>query len=95
MKISITEDEVKRTIQKMKTKKTPGWDEIINEHIKYGGARLLQCLTMIYQMITKYEHIPLHFKKGIIVPIPKGEKKSNVTRQLQRVNAITCYWKII
>ena len=29
---------------------------------------------MIYKLITEYEHIPLHFKKGIIVPIPKGDK---------------------
>ncbi len=74
LKIPITEDEVQKTIKKLKCKKAPGWDNIVTEHIKHGGPKLLQCLTMIYQLMTKHEHIPLHFKKGVIVPIPKGEK---------------------
>ena len=70
----IHEDEVLSVIKELKTKKAPGCDQITSEHIKYGGNRLMQCLTKLFNYINKYEYIPTSFKIGIIIPIPKGTK---------------------
>ena len=55
-------------------KKAPGWDTVTAEHIKFGGAKLVTCITLLCNIITKNEYIPHYFKLGIIVPIPKGNK---------------------
>ena len=63
------EDEIAQACKILKSGKAPGWDKITSEHIKYGGQRLV-----IFFVITINEYIPLHFKRGLIVAIPKGDK---------------------
>ena len=69
-----TEDEVGKFLKKMKVRKAPGYDGIQAEHIKYGGQSCLLALTKIYNSITYTEHVPMQFKIGIMLPIPKGDK---------------------
>ena len=66
--------EVNRVINELKMKKAPGFDQITSEHIKYGGERLVTCLTKLFNIINQHEYIPTDFKIGIIIPIPKGSK---------------------
>ena len=70
----LTLEEIQRAIKKLKSGKAPGWDNISAECIKYGGQRLACTIQRLCNNITKYEHIPNHFKIGIIVTIPKGDK---------------------
>ncbi len=74
MKAPITEDEVLRLCNSLKCKKAPGWDGVTSEQIKFGGEFLIKCLSWLFNKITLYEHIPGHFKRGVIVAIPKGNK---------------------
>ena len=71
---NITEDEFNVILKSLKNGKAPGWDCITAEHIKYGGNRLHKCICLLFKLIIKYECIPVYFKLGIIVPIPKGTK---------------------
>ena len=71
---NINEAEVKKAIKEMKLRKAPGWDSITGEHVKYGGTKLISCITKLFNLITMYEYVPEHFKKGTIIPIPKGSK---------------------
>lgn len=74
----ITINELQNVIKGLKNNKAPGWDNLTAEHIKHGGSNLLNCLLRIFSLITSNEHIPTHFKIGLLVPIPKGTKdKSN------------------
>ena len=72
----ITKDELDKILRKMKSKMVPGWNKIVMEHIKYGRRKLLQFAEVVFNVITEYEYVPLHFKKGIILAIPKGWKNA-------------------
>jgi hypothetical protein len=74
MNYPITHDEVNELCKALKRKKAPGWDGITSEHIQHGGNYLVKCLTWLFNRITENEYIPSYFKKGIIIPIPKGTK---------------------
>ena len=67
-------EEIRKEIRKLKLKKAPGWDNVTTEHIRYGGDILLEIITYIFNAMTVTEYIPGNLKKGIIVPIPKGNK---------------------
>ncbi len=66
--------EIKKAVSELKNKKAPGWDNVSAEHVKYGGDLLHRCLLRIFNIITEKEFIPTHFKIGLLVPIPKGDK---------------------
>ena len=74
LKEKITIAEVKTAIKSLRSNKAPGWDNVTAEMIKYGGDLLWQCILRICNLITDLEHIPLHYKIGLLVPIPKGTK---------------------
>jgi len=65
-------------IDEIKHRKAPGWDNISGESIKYGKLPLTITLTKLFNLITRVEYIPIHFKIGQIITIPKINKdKSN------------------
>lgn len=76
---TITEDEVCTQINKLKSNKAPGWDMVCSEHLKYGGPVLHGQLTNLFNAIVKTEHIPSSFRKGVVIPIPKGNKDPSIT----------------
>ncbi len=65
-------------IHDMKRGKAPGWDMIDPEHVLYGGEDLCHVLTKIFNQITDKESLPHHFKKGVIIPVPKGHGNSSL-----------------
>ena len=67
---------LKSFIKNLKKLKAPGWDKIQNEHIIYGGTPILQMLLHLFNNIVDKEYTPLSWKKGIIIPIFKGQGKS-------------------
>ena len=70
----ISPEEVRREINKFKNNKAPGFDMVTAEHLKYGGENLDQILCVLFNTISINEELPDCLKKGIIVPIPKGDK---------------------
>ncbi len=74
MSKELTLEEVQNVISKLKCNTALGWDEITVEHVKFGGLELIKILRRLFNVISKYEYMPLYFKRGIIVPIPKGCK---------------------
>ncbi len=80
----ITESETKDIFKKLKSKKSPGLDGITNEHLKYSGPNTIFACTVIFNSIIQTEHVPQQFKKGLIVPIPKGGKKDETQKDNNR-----------
>ena len=60
----------------LKQNKAAGWDNIVAEHLIYGGNYLYKLLTVILNSISSSHNVPLHFRKATIVPIPKGQHKN-------------------
>ena len=78
LKNEFTTEEVGKVIDEIKHRKAPGWDNISGESIKYGKLPLTITLTKLFNLITRVEYIPIHFKIGQIITIPKINKdKSN------------------
>ena len=66
-----TANEVKAAIDKMKSGKAPGADSISAEMLKAGGDIITETLTEIFKEIWEEEEIPVDWKTGLIVKLPK------------------------
>ena len=76
--------EVELAIDKIKSHKSPGIDEIPAELIKTGGGTIRLEIHKLITSIWKKEELPEEWKESIIVPIhKKGDKTNcnNYTRQ--------------
>src|SRR5215510_3445053 len=67
--------EVELSIEKLKSHKSPGIDQIPAELIKAGGRTLCCAIHKLVISIWKKEELPEEWKESIIVPIyKKGDK---------------------
>ncbi len=70
----ITMEEVKGVCRKLKVGKAPGPDGIQAEHLKYAGPIAHKYLARLFCLMTQAEWRPDSMRRGMIVPIPKGNK---------------------
>ena len=73
----ISQGEVEKAIKSIKNGKACGWDDIAPKYIKYGGPKLTEVLTEIYQNAWKEEKIPEEWKKNVIIPLHKKGSKTD------------------
>ena len=66
-----TANEVKSAIDNMKSGKAPGADGVSAEMLKAGGDVITETLTEIFKEIWEEEEIPVDWKTGLIVKLPK------------------------
>jgi hypothetical protein len=74
----VSNAELSKCIKSLKSNKAAGWDGITAEHIKYGGEYLVSTLCQLFDVINETETIPMLLKKGVIIPIPKGEQDETI-----------------
>ena len=67
----ISIEEVNSAVKKMKKRKAPGSDEITTEVIKSGGAKMIEMLHKIFNLIWTSEKTPADFSRMIVSPIHK------------------------
>ena len=91
----ITKEELNSIRSKLKKLKTPGWDGIQNEHIIYGVDVLKRALLKLLNSTMTLESVPDSWKKGLIVPIYKGQRKSRSDINSYRPVTLLCvFYKI-
>ena len=67
---------VELAIEKLKSHKSPGFDQIPVEFIKASGRRICCVSHQLFNSVWNKEELPEKWKESIIVPIyKKGEKK--------------------
>ena len=64
-------------IRKLKRGNAAGLDNISCEHIQYSHPIVCSSITMLFNLLLKFSYVPVAFGEGIIIPIPKGDKKFN------------------
>lgn len=74
---SFTEKEIQQHINKLKTKKAPGSDGILNEMIKHGRFYLVPLINKLFNDIMNSGSFPKQWNAGIIVPIYKNKGDAN------------------
>ena len=72
----ITFNEVYTAVKSLKTKKACGPDSISNEHLINGGIELWKQLSLFFTDIHNLGYVPANLKKGIIITLHKGGRKS-------------------
>ena len=77
-------EDVSTVCSSLKLGKAAGWDEIYAESLRHGGYVLHKTLCMLYNSINAYEYVPRHFRRSVIIPIPKGQHKSKTEKDNYR-----------
>ena len=89
----ITTSEIKRVINGLKARKTPGIDGIQNELLSNDNC--LPILSSLFNKCFESGKIPSIWLKAIVVPIPKGaEKDPHVPLNYRGISLISCVSKI-
>ena len=52
--------------------KASGPDNVLPEHLKYGGTTLILHLTQLFNLLIECKYVPQSLKHGNIIPIPKS-----------------------
>ncbi len=71
-------EEVQDACKKLKCGKAAGYDGIQPEHLKHAGPMMQTVLLWLFRAMVHLEWRPVELKKGVIIPIPKGQKDSTV-----------------
>lgn len=92
--ISITEEEVKKGISKLKTGKAADENGITTEHIKYAGNAIILIYIDIFEQMLLETEIPDSFKKGVITPVLKKGKDPRNTENYRGITVTSIHGKI-
>ena len=68
---------------------------MVAEHLKFGGDNLITILTWLMNSILKNEVIPNHYKRGLIVPIPKPGKDTCLKDNNRGITLLTILYKLL
>ena len=93
--VIISKDDVRKAARQLKCRKACGYDGIFNEHLKNGGIKLHEELALLYTDMYNHGHIPEGLKKGIIITLHKGGRKSKSDPNNYRAITLTsCILKL-
>ena len=91
-----TVDEVQCAIKTLKHDKACGFDDISNEHLKYGGYALHAALTALFNMILEKSHVPKKAKQGVIHTLYKGKgKDKSDPRSYRPITLLPALYKLL
>ena len=89
---SITLEEVKDVMYKLKNNKSSSPENIPNELLKHDGRELVQSLTSLFNKILQNEVIPEEWKYRQITPLYKGKGKHDDLYNYSTGTRFVCQW---
>ncbi|MCG8110258.1 MAG: reverse transcriptase family protein, partial [Candidatus Thiodiazotropha taylori] len=90
----ITENEIIKAIRSLKNNKSPGIDEIKNEHIKSSLEYLLPIYHKLFNLIFDKGIIPESWLIGNILPIYKNKGDSHNPENYRPITLLSCLGKV-
>ena len=91
---TITIDEIKACISKLRNKKAPGWDFITSEHLKNAGPIFTAALSWMLNTCVVNSYIPKYLKRGLLVPIPKANKDVSIKDNNRGITLMPVFYKL-
>ncbi|MES9884249.1 MAG: reverse transcriptase family protein [Sedimenticola sp.] len=91
---SITDDEIRKCIIKMRNNKAPGSDNIINEYIKTTIDDMLPIYTNLFNLVLETGILPECWLEGISRPIYKGKGASEDPANYRPITLVSCFGKL-
>ena len=89
----LTMIELEKAIQTLKTNKSPGYDQIINEFLKFNTPLFNKALVKIFNAIFHSGHFPTGWSIGEIVPIHKKGDLNNA-ENYRGITLLSCLGKL-
>ena len=80
--------------RELKRRRSPGCDDVVNEHIIYGGPALFQSLKLLFDQMLNIEYIPAKFKYGIVIPICKPGKRKDQAESYRPITLLSNIYKL-
>jgi hypothetical protein len=90
----IMPDEVLRCIRLLKNNKSCGYDGILNEFLKASSSKLLNVITLLFNVILKSGKIPASWAVGYISPIYKGNGDVHDPDNYRGITILSCFGKL-
>lgn len=87
-------EEIQIIVNQLKTRKSPGLDNVSNFMIKNGGEVMIKYLCLIFNNIYETEIFPDAWNKGKIIPIPKNAKRRVKIEELRPISLLSSIYKI-
>ena len=92
---SINVEEVENSALELNTKRTGDLNGLSIEHILFAHPIIYVHLSMLFSLIVKHGHVPLNFKRSIIIPVIKdGKKKTTDVDNYRPITIISVISKI-
>ena len=91
----LTMEELESSLKMLKTKKSPGPDEVTNEMLIHLGKTAKKKLLQLYNSTWKTGKIPDIWKKAFIVPIKKEGKQANEAANYRPISLTSCMCKLV
>ncbi len=90
----ITEEEVKKCINKLKNGKACGYDNVINEFLKHSSPYMSQLYTKFFNLVLKFGIIPDDWVIGIIKPQYKNRGSKSDPDNYRGITLLSCMGKL-
>ena len=87
-------DELNRQIKKLKNDKANGFDNIINEFIKYSSIETRNALLLLFNKILSSGIVPTEWGLSIIQPIYKNTGLKSSADNYRGISLISCTCKL-
>ena len=90
----ITVDHVKKGINNLKSGKSPGLDNVLNEFLKNAPEKMIVIITKFFNIIFKTAVIPEDWNIACIVPIYKNKGSRKDTNNYRGISLLSCLGKL-
>ena len=89
-----TEEEVRKVTSKLKSGKSGGMDQIVNEFLKNSPPQMVSLVTKYFNLILESGIIPTDWKIGVIIPIFKKKGSVEDPDNYRGITLLSCIGKL-
>jgi len=90
----ISYSDISNAGQRLKTKKAPGKDAVVSEHILFGGPTLLFYLELLFNAMLENQYTPSILRIGLVVPILKEGKPKDLPGSYRPITLLSVIYKM-
>ena len=90
----ITAEEISTAIKSLKNNKSPGIDNVVNEHIKFTLNIMMHIYVKIFNIILDSGIIPENWTLGVIKPIFKNKGSPMQPENYRPITLLSCFGKV-
>lgn len=94
LNVPICEAEVEKAIKNLKNNKSPGVDNIKNEHIRHTSTLMIPVYTKLFNLIFDSGIIPESWTLGVIKPIYKNKGNPKSPENYRPITILSCLGKL-